>query len=167
MPALFAGRDLVTASALLDLVSDAWVSALAGQCSAAGALALFTLSYDGRITFHPDDAADERVRALVNRHQRTDKGFGPALGPDAARVTADRLRACGYAVHVDRSDWVLSPAHGELQRELIEGWTSSAIAVAPADASRLREWRARRLALLETGESALVVGHEDIAAIRG
>lgn len=164
---LFAGRDLVTASALLDLVSEAWVTALAARCRAAGSLALFTLSYDGRILFTPDDADDERVRALVNRHQRTDKGFGPALGPDAARVTAERFRACGYDVRVERSDWVLSPVHGELQRELIDGWVSAAIELEPADAPRLREWRARRLALVEAGESDLVVGHEDVAAIRG
>src|SRR5262245_3364562 len=43
------GRALVTASALLDFVSAAWLDALADLCAGAGAAALFALSYDGLI----------------------------------------------------------------------------------------------------------------------
>ena len=46
--ALFEGRNLVTASALLDLVSESWLRALAERCRAVGAAALFTITYDGR-----------------------------------------------------------------------------------------------------------------------
>ncbi len=77
---------LVTASALLDLVSEPWLHALAQRCRAAGSHVLFALTYDGRIACDPVDVDDERVRALVNQHQRGDKGFGPALGPEATRV---------------------------------------------------------------------------------
>src|SRR5437660_1043269 len=38
---LFAGRALVTASALLDLVSDTWLQALVARCRDAGAAVLF------------------------------------------------------------------------------------------------------------------------------
>ena len=44
---IFAGRHLVTASALLDLVSERWLGELAACCRAAGAAALFTLTYNG------------------------------------------------------------------------------------------------------------------------
>jgi len=44
---MFAGRQLVTASALLDLVSDAWLHLLADRCRAAGATVLFALTYNG------------------------------------------------------------------------------------------------------------------------
>jgi glycosyltransferase involved in cell wall biosynthesis len=49
MMTLFDGQALVTASALLDLVSERWLLALAARCRHAGAAALFALSYDGRI----------------------------------------------------------------------------------------------------------------------
>jgi hypothetical protein len=65
---------LVTASALLDLVSAPWLDALLRRCHDARCQLLFALSYDGRcemIPSHPDDAP---LIDLVNRHQRSDKG---------------------------------------------------------------------------------------------
>src|SRR5262252_1729385 len=50
---LFKGRALVTASALLDLVSDAWLETLVARCRDAGVAVLFALTYDGRIDFAP------------------------------------------------------------------------------------------------------------------
>src|SRR5262245_19444439 len=107
---LFAGRALVTASALLDLVSESWLRQLVSRCRAHDAAALFALSYDGRLSFEPSEPDDEMVRDLVNRHQRTDKGFGPALGPSAVAAAADRFTDSGYDVRIDASDWVLRPA---------------------------------------------------------
>ncbi len=57
---LFQGRHLVTASALLDLASAPWVSALAKRCRAAGTAALFTITYDGRSIARPEDPEDAR-----------------------------------------------------------------------------------------------------------
>src|SRR5215831_5989289 len=45
---LFADRALVTASALLDLVSDDWLQALAARCREAGAAVLFARSEERR-----------------------------------------------------------------------------------------------------------------------
>ena len=88
---------LVTASALLDLTSVDWLDRLAARCRALRALTLFALTYDGRITCEPPDPADEMVRALVNRHQQTDKGFGPAAGPDAVQAATDAFEREGYS----------------------------------------------------------------------
>src|SRR5512145_1693945 len=86
------GRDLVTAAALLDLVSASWLARLATRCAAVRADVLFALTYDGRIEWSPAIDGDARMCELVNLHQRTDKGFGPALGP-AATTEAGRIFA--------------------------------------------------------------------------
>jgi len=126
---------------------------------------LCTLSYDGRIACAPADEGDEYVRGLVNQHQRTDKGFGPALGPDAARAAAEVFGAAGFTVHIAESDWVLDGAYAELQRQLLAGWAGAARELAPADAARIDTWLARRLAQVDAGASRIVVGHVDVLAL--
>jgi SAM-dependent methyltransferase len=159
------GAALVTASALLDLVSADWMRAFARRCREANVHVLCTLSYDGRIVGAPVDARDARVRELVNAHQRTNKGFGPALGPDATDTAAAAFRAEGLEVTVAPSDWVLDASQAELQRQLIAGWAGAARDVAPDHAMAIDAWRERRLAAVADGTSRLRVGHGDLLAL--
>jgi hypothetical protein len=161
---LFTGASLVTASALLDLVSAAWIDALAERCRSSRAASLFALTYDGRLACTPADRDDEMIRDLVNRHQRTDKGFGPALGPDATAAAQRAFTSRGFSVERDRSDWTLDRGDAELQRQLIDGWAAAAVEMQPADATAIAAWRQRRLEHAEAARSTIVVGHEDLAA---
>jgi hypothetical protein len=162
---LFAGRHLVTASALLDLVSDQWLRALAGRCRTSGAAALFALNYNGHSQCTPAEAEDDAICDLMNRHQRTsDKGFGRAAGPDAVDCAERWFAAAGYQVRRERSDWVLAPEQDQLQRQLIEGWAHAAEEIAPEQTPMIRDWLVRRLAHVEAGRSHVIVGHEDLAA---
>jgi SAM-dependent methyltransferase len=176
-PDLFEGQTLITASALLDLVSADWLRTLTQQCRAVGAAALFALSYDGRIECEPAEPEDGLVRELVNEHQHTDKGVGPALGPDATAFAATCFAAAGYEVRHAASDWVLTPdpvtaAHvgpslssgATLQRELITGWADAATVIAPQHAVAIADWRRRRLKHVVEGCSRIIVGHQDVAA---
>lgn len=159
------GCDLVTASALLDLVSDTWVRRFARLCREVGAAVLVVLNYDGRTACTPADADDELVRELVNAHQRTDKGFGPALGPDSGSRTAQALADAGYHVVMGKSDWVVGPDQADLQRQLIAGWADAAVELAPAEARRIRAWQSRRLARVDAGLSTVRVGHDDVGGV--
>lgn len=161
---IFDGRQLVTASALLDLVSEDWLNGLAARCYTRGSAVLFALSYDGRIKCSPEEPEDATIRELVNRHQRTDKGFGPALGPDATATAERCLAGLGYHVQRAPSDWVLPPESRDLQRSLIGGWAQAAEEIAPEQSATIRDWLARRLAHVTEHRSRLVVGHEDLAA---
>ncbi|RYY85715.1 MAG: SAM-dependent methyltransferase, partial [Comamonadaceae bacterium] len=86
-----AGAHLVTASALLDLVSAPWLDALLQRCQAEEAAVWWALNVDDRIDWTPGDADDAQVHALFRAHQHRDKGFGPALGGAAALRVVDRL----------------------------------------------------------------------------
>jgi SAM-dependent methyltransferase len=155
--------QLVTASALLDLVSRPWLEALAGYCRRLRAVVLFALTYDGRMHFDPAAAGDERVRELINRHQLNDKGFGPALGPAAASATLELFGGLGYRTHAVPSDWHLRSQEGPLQSELIEGWRRAALEMAPGEATQLQAWSRCRLAQIERSELRVDLGHMDIA----
>src|SRR5262249_18702195 len=139
-------RDLVTASALLDLVSDTWLTALASECRAAGALALFALTYNGRSSCTPSEPEDEMVRELLNRHQlQNDKGFGRAAGPEAVAVAARAFSVAGFYIRRESSDWVLQPDGRELQIELVAGWARAAREIAPNRSASIDDWLRRRL----------------------
>lgn len=162
---LFAGRALVTASALLDLVSEQWVNDVTDRCALSGAAVLFALSYDGRIECSPPDGDDAEIVALVNEHQRTDKGFGPALGPAAVDCAERSFRSRGYRTQRASSDWILTPSSQALQRALIDGWAQAAAEVQPSRARLIEAWRLRRHAHVDGNRSSIDVGHEDLAGI--
>ncbi|MSR35107.1 MAG: class I SAM-dependent methyltransferase [Gemmatimonadetes bacterium] len=157
--------DLVTASALLDLVSEAWVGRLAQGCAAAGCAALFALTWDGEIIWRGEEDVDDAfVLEALRAHQRRDKGLGPALGPSGGEAAARALAAVGFTTTLASSPWRLGPADAALSRALLEGWAEAAAEQRPQDAPRVRAWAARRLETL-LHDFDLSVGHTDLLAL--
>ena len=158
--------DLVTASALLDLVSEAWLRGLVSRCQSVSAGVLLALSYDGRIRWHgPPDPDDEWIQERVNEHQLRDKGTGAALGPRAGEVAADHLRRAGYRCTLVPSPWRLGPDDSALTRRLMEGWVEAVGELDPDDLPRARGWLGRRRAGLDREGGDLEVGHVDLLAL--
>ena len=158
-------RALVTSSALLDLVSAEWLRSLVRRCHAASADVYFSLTYDGRTVCTPADDADAEVLELFNRHQRGDKGFGPALGPSAGLRAVDSFVARGYRVASRTSDWHIGPSAASFQRQILNGWLGAALEIAPERRASLDAWYRRRIAYVDLGVSTLVVGHMDLVGI--
>jgi hypothetical protein len=165
MNSAFQGATLVTASALADLVSEAWLHDLAAACASAGAVALLALDYDGRRECAPFDEGDAQALAAFHQHQRRDKGFGPALGAEATDVAAGAFAARGFSVQRAPSDWRLGPGEERLQAALLHGWAEAAIEAQPGARALHDAWLARRLAHLAAGASRLLVGHQDLLAV--
>jgi hypothetical protein len=162
---VFGPRHLVTASALLDLVSERWLRELAAWCRHTHAAVLFALTYNGQSSCEPAEPEDELVLALFNRHQHTDKGLGgPAAGPDAPAVAARCFEEAGFHVLRERSDWRIASGAVAFQRELIDGWARASTEIEPEAAVTIEGWRRRRLRHLEEGRSRLTVGHDDLGA---
>ena len=158
---------LVTASALLDLVSAAWLQRLVAAAVSARVALLFSLSADGRRRWLPRDRHDATVGALFEAHQGRDKGFGPALGARAAPELRRLLRAAGWRVRTARSDWLLdgraNPRARALQRAMVIGIATAACEQEPAAGATVRAWQARRHASAANG--SLCVGHIDLLAL--
>jgi SAM-dependent methyltransferase len=156
--------DLITISALLDLVSQAWLDRFLSEVGARGLPVYAALTYDGRTDQSPADPLDATMIAAVNAHQRTDKGFGPALGPlaaDAAIVGFERL---GYSVVSGDSDWVIGPDDQAMQTELLNGWAGAVREMKTMPETDIDDWLARREAMVAAGRSSMRVGHVDVFA---
>jgi len=158
--------DLVTGSALLDLVSDPWLDSLIAACRSLAKPIYFALTVDGRVLWSPEDPEDRRVIRLFDRHLQGDKGFGPSLGSRAVAHAAAVLTEGGWRLHQGQSDWRLSAMDAPLQAALIDGYAAAAEAMAdPAQVSLIQAWRNRRHDHLRRGYSQLTVGHRDLFAI--
>lgn len=162
--ALGDGPDLVTMSALLDLVSAEWLDRLVEAVAHRRCPIYAALSYDGEVTMTPATRYDDVVIAAVNRHQLSDKGFGPALGPEAARLTVESFRRNGFVVAAGRSDWSFGAQDRDIQAALLEGWAEAAGATGVAPGC-LADWLSERRHHIAAGRSHMRVGHVDVFAV--
>ncbi|MEM8571670.1 MAG: class I SAM-dependent methyltransferase [Pseudomonadota bacterium] len=162
-PELFDGVDLVTATALLDLCSEAWIRGLAGQVAASGALFYAALTYDGEMAWTPEHALDADVVAAFNSHQKSDKGLGTALGPDAAKVAEAVFNELGYETFTAPSPWKIESVSDPVHTEFVSGIKSALAAEGGMDAAALQSWADAHTPLPEGG--SCTVGHTDLLAV--
>jgi len=160
-----APAGLVTASALFDLVSERWLGQLVEAVAQERAAALFTLSYDGNISWGDTDPDDEVVRLAVNEHQLGEKGFGAALGPRAGDAIEAAFQRAGYRTFRASSPWEIGSEEAELAGQLVAGWCTAAAELRPDREAVIRSWGERRLAAVQAGTSRLSVGHVDVLAL--
>jgi hypothetical protein len=159
-----AGTTLVTASALLDLLTAAEITALAAACVAAGCPALLTLSVLGRVELDPADPLDEDVESAFNDHQRRYRAGRRQLGPDAFDAATEAF-ARGSVVYKQPSPWRLGPAEAALTAEWLRGWVAAAVRQRPDLAAPARRYLRRRLDATAAGELQVVVAHGDLLAL--
>lgn len=166
LDALFKGQpDLITTSAFLDLVSNDWLENMVQEVTARKIPFYAALTYDGRSGCDPVLKIDTDILAAFNSHQKTDKGFGQALGPDAADTTVRLFQAAGYQVSVAKSDWVGNAKHKAFQMMLLQGWHDAACEIEPEKSNVFKDWLLERINLIENQKASLFVGHKDIFAV--
>jgi len=161
---LEAPLDLVTMSALLDLVSPEWLDRFIVEAAARRLPVYAALTYDGRAAIEPAACFDLEVVAGFNLHQRTDKGFGPALGPIAVPRAVERFEYLGYEVVQGQSDWMLGPQDRLLQEALFANLAEVGALTTAMAPDAVADWLAQRRAYLAEGRSHLRVGHTDLFA---
>lgn len=157
--------DLITASALLDLMSANWLEALARTAARRRAALLMVLSYCGNFELQPNDSRDQWLCDTVNDHQHRDKGTGGAAGPQATAILSGALAKQGFEVITEPSPWVLDHRHTRLQQALMSGWCEAAREQAPAQQAAIDEWQAKREAQLQEGRLRIRVEHIDLLAL--
>jgi hypothetical protein len=153
-----AGADLITASALLDLLTADELARMLGTCAATGCPMLISLTVVGRVTMIPADPLDADFAAAFDDHQRR----GGLLGPDAVTAALGELRGTGAEVLVRPSPWRLEAAHADLMAAWLDGWLAAACEQEPALAADAGVYRDRRLAQATAGALAVTVDHADL-----
>lgn len=158
----FAGAALVTASALLDLLTAAEVERIAAACVGASCPALLTLSVTGQVELTPTDPLDRPIQAAFNEHQRREVAGRRLLGPDAVAASVAAFSGLGATTVVRPSPWRLGPADTELLAEWFTGWVDAAVQQRPELAGPVLEYAPRRRAEIAQGRLRVVLHHLDL-----
>jgi hypothetical protein len=151
--------DLITASALFDLVSAEFIARLAEMTASCRAAFYTVLTYNGVQTWTPRHAADAAMLEAFHAHQKSDKGFGVAAGPAAPSALCDAFRSAGYTVSEGDSAWVLHEDDQDLIRDLADGFAAAARETGRVDAASISDW-------IKVPRTAARVGHTDTLALR-
>jgi hypothetical protein len=159
------GATLITASALLDLLTENELDRLAGACTAAGCPILLTLSVTGRVHLTPPVPLDRRVAAAFDAHQRRTTERGRLLGPDAVAFAVEAFRRLGAEVLLRPSVWRLGSAHAALATEWFTGWVGAAREQEIELGTPCESYARQRLEQARTGELRVSVGHADLLVL--
>jgi len=159
-----AGASLVTASALLDVVTAEEARGIVAACVAVGAPAFFSLSVTGRVDLDPVHPLDARIEAAFDDHQRRIVDGRRLLGPDAPDVVARLFADAGWRTTRVGTPWRLGAADRDLATAWLGGWIGAAVEQRPELASAVDPYRARRRAQIDGGALRVVVHHEDVLA---
>ena len=166
--------DLVTASALLDLVSQQWIDVLVTRCAEQCQGLLIALSVTGGWHFidpHGEPVLDDEdhwLLAMFVAHQQRDKGLGDALGGQAHDALVAALEKANYQVEQADTSWQLTAGNRDylpLMASLLEGWAEAATEQAPDAAARIAIWLQQRQQVVANGELGIWVGHRDLFAV--
>lgn len=151
--------DLVTAAALFDLTSRRWIERFVAGLASQRLPLYAVLTYDGREDWQPEHPADPDIHAAFTDHQRTDKGFGPAAGPEACEIMAEAFRKAGFAVSTGDSSWLIDGSRAALRAALAEGIADAVRETGRFEATIIDDWLAARR---DAGSAR--IGHLDLWA---
>jgi hypothetical protein len=157
-----ADASLVTASALLDMLTAAEVERFVAACARPGCPVLVTLSVTGQVTLDPPDPLDEALSEAFNTHQRRRSADGPRLGPDAVGMAADAWHSRGREVLRRDSPWRLGGDNPALLQAWFTGWLGAALEQAPHLAAQARGYAQTRRRQAAAGVLSALVMHEDL-----
>jgi SAM-dependent methyltransferase len=149
--------DVITAAAFFDLVAEPW---LVRFCKALRVTLYTVLTYDGDEQWLPAHQADASMLKAFHAHQKTDKGFGVAAGPDASAIMQRELAARGFQVTLAPSPWKIDQTEAAFIRALATGSAAAVRETGLLNTQELDQWLAARV----TAQHC-TVGHWDILAI--
>jgi SAM-dependent methyltransferase len=156
---------LITASALLDLLTEEELAGLAVICAGAACPMLLTLSVVGRVGLTPADPLDRRVAAAFDAHQRRATDRGRLLGPDAVALAVAEFGRAGAEVLVRPSPWRLGALQADLVAEWFKGWVRAACEQQVELTAETDVYTRRRLAQATAGKLAVTVDHADLLVL--
>ncbi len=161
--------SLVTATALLDLVSEAWIKKFVMALKHNNLSFYCSITPNNRIEIDPKDNLDKKVICTFNSHRYSDKGFGMSLGGHATDFTIEQLQRSGFNVSSASETWGNRHPNKSFRKifnaKLVEGISQAANNTKMIDASELKQWTDSRLSAIQNEECEIWFEIMDFIAI--
>jgi hypothetical protein len=158
------GASLVTASALLDVLTSDEISAVVRACVAVGCPVLLSLSVTGEVRLEPRDPRDDAAAAAFNAHQERHAGGRRLMGPAGVGLAERLFLDARWNVRTVRSPWRLGDHEPRLLERWFDGWLDAALEQAPDLRAGGVAYRALRSEQMRRGALSAAVGHTDLLA---
>ena len=129
----------------------------------------YSLCFDGKVKWLPSHHFDKYILSLFNNHQKTDKGFGKALGYQAIDYLTMKAKKLGYRVTEKESAWKIVNSHEKdknFMRRYILDIKKALYHMEGIDRSMLSEWYLSKKESIGQKKLKLCVGHKDILIAR-
>jgi len=150
--------DLITAAAFFDLVAEPWLT----QFCATLSKPLYTvLTYNGVEKWSPPESIDADVLQAFHQHQRTNKGFGAAVGPTAPERLQSLLHARQFLTASAASPWVLDHHDRTLIEQLAIGTAKAVREIGTIPSLTVNQWEQSRCIA-----NQCEIGHIDLFAYK-
>jgi hypothetical protein len=164
LPADLAAASLVTASALLDVLTSREIHAIVDACLSTSCPALLSLSVTGDVLLTPRDELDTELGRAFNAHQLRTADGRTQLGRYGAPIARGLFTEAGWQVSQSTTVWSLDHRQPQLLQAWLDGWIDAAVEQEPALRAKAERYRQLRTSEIERGELAVEVRHVDLLA---
>ena len=155
---------VISYSAALDLMSKSSID-IALKKIKKNNIFYFSLCFNGLVKWTPTNTFDKYILAFFNNHQRSDKGFGNALGHKSIEYLRKKAGKLNLNITVADSPWIIKNKSEKdtvfMKRYLLD-IRKSLFHMEGIDKNILRKWYEDKKYDLENKKIKLYVGHNDI-----
>ena len=158
------GASLVTASALLDVLTSEEVRAVIDACVAVGCPVLLSLSVTGEVRLDPRDPRDDVFGASFNAHQQRRVGGRRLVGPAGVALAHRLFLEAGWSIRPAATSWRLGDHHPLLLEQWFDGWCDAALEQHADLELDGADYRTLRSSQLSRAALSVTVVHTDLLA---
>ena len=125
----------------------------------------FSLCFNGQVRWTPTNTFDKYILTFFNNHQRSDKGFGKALGSKSIEFIKQKADKLNLYITVKDSPWIIKNKFDKdkvfMKRYLLD-IKKSLFHMEGIDKDILRKWYQDKKSEIDNKKIQLYVGHNDI-----
>tara|TARA_Y100000992_G_scaffold299329_1_gene265935 strand:+ start:1413 stop:2285 length:873 start_codon:yes stop_codon:yes gene_type:complete len=157
-------NHVISYSAALDIMSKSSIHSALKRIKKNNVL-YFSLCFNGLVRWTPTNTFDKYILTFFNNHQRSDKGFGKALGHKSIEFIRKKAEKLNLKIVVEDSPWIVKNKSYKdkvfMKRYLLD-IKKSLFHMEGIDRDILREWYQEKKSYIDNKNIKLYVGHNDI-----